>query len=282
MALYGCVVDELVPISSPMVAEMAKLLENTFRAVKIGLVNEFAIACDRLDVDVWEVLDAAGSKPFGFMHIFPGPGLGGHCIPMDSHYLAWKLRTVDYNARFIQMATNVDFGMPEYFMNKISEVLNDDGKALKNSKVAVLGVTYKPDVEDLREAPAPHIIHLLHKKGAQVAFHDPYVRTLEIDGLHLECTKLDVDTLRESDCVVISTDHKLFDWEWVVENSPVVLDTRNASKCVDPRLGRVVKLYPVSDQSRPLRHAAPIICFGQSANTGPADLDIASNFRRCS
>ena len=143
---------------------MAKLLENTFRAVKIGLVNEFEITCDRLEVDVGEVIDAAGSKPFGFMQIFPGPGLGGHCIPVDPHYLAWKLRTVDYNARFIQLATEVDFGMPEYVMNKISEALDDDGKALKNSKVTVLGVTYKPDVEDLREAPALHIIHLLHKK----------------------------------------------------------------------------------------------------------------------
>ena len=165
MALYGCVVDELVPVLSPKVAEMAKLLENTFRAVKIGLVNEFEITCDRLEVDVGEVIDAAGSKPFGFMQIFPGPGLGGHCIPVDPHYLAWKLRTVDYNARFIQLATEVDFGMPEYVMNKISEALDDDGKALKNSKVTVLGVTYKPDVEDLREAPALHIIHLLHKKG---------------------------------------------------------------------------------------------------------------------
>jgi UDP-N-acetyl-D-glucosamine dehydrogenase len=241
-ALYECAIEQVVPVSSPRVAEMVKLLENTFRAVNIALVNEVAIMCDRLGIEVWEVIEAAKTKPFGFMSFYPGPGLGGHCIPIDPEYLAWKLKTLNYNARFIQLAAEVNFGMPEYVRDKIVDALNEDGKPLKRSRVLILGVAYKENVGDLRESPALDLIHLLQAKGAEVIYHDPYVPELNEDGLMMTGVRLDQATLQKADCVVITAAHSDYDWQWIVENSQLVIDTRNATRDVATDSGRVVKL----------------------------------------
>lgn len=241
-ALYQCAIDPIVPVSSPKVAEMVKLLENTFRAVNIGLVNEMAIMCDRLGVDVWEVIEAAKTKPFGFMSFYPGPGLGGHCIPIDPHYLAWKLQTLNYNARFIQLAEEINFGMPQHVLGKIADALNEDGKALKGSSLLILGVAYKSDVADIRESAALDLIHLLREKGARVSYNDPYVPSFEVEGLAMVGVPLEHQYLREADCVVIATMHTGYDWEWIVENSQLVVDTRNATQGIIPHSGRVIKL----------------------------------------
>ena len=241
-AIYESIVDEVVPVSSPTAAEMVKLLENTFRATNIGLVNEIAIMCDRLNINVWEVIEAAGTKPFGFMPFYPGPGLGGHCIPVDPHYLAWKLRTLNYNARFIQLAEEINFGMPAYVLGRIVDALNEDGKSVKGSKILVLGVTYKADIDDLRESPALDVIELLQEKGADVRYHDPYVPRLDIDGLHMTGATLDAQALRDSDCVIITTAHQSYDWGWIVEHSRLVVDTRNATEGVIDGADRVAKL----------------------------------------
>ena len=242
LTLYRCITQEVVPVSSPKAAEVVKLLENTFRATNIALVNEIAIICDRLGVDVWEVIDAAKTKPFGFMPFYPGPGLGGHCIPIDPQYLAWKLRTLNYNARFIQLAAEINFGMPAYVLGKIADALNEDGKPLKGSRVLVLGVTYKADVGDLRESPAVDLMQLLREKGAEVVYHDPHVPQLDLNGLSMTTIDLSLESLRGADCVVITAAHKSYDWKWVVENSQLVVDTRNATGGVTGNLGRVVKL----------------------------------------
>ena len=240
--LYETVVDQITTVSSPKVAEMVKLLENTFRATNVALVNEIAIMCDRLGVDVWEVIDAAKTKPFGFMPFYPGPGLGGHCIPVDPQYLAWKLRTLNYNAKFIQLADEINLGMPEYVLGKISDALNEAGKPLKGSGVLVLGVAYKADVGDTRESPALDVIQLLLEKGAAARYHDPYVPELMVDGRPMSSVRLDAAALRDSDCVVITTAHSSYDWDWVVASSTLVLDTRNATAGVDSPVGRVIKL----------------------------------------
>jgi len=241
-SLYESTIERVVPVSSPKVAEMVKLLENTFRAVNIALVNEVAIMCDRLGIDVWEVIEAAKTKPFGFMPFYPGPGLGGHCIPIDPHYLAWKLKTLNYNARFIQLAAEINFSMPQYVLGKIADALNEEGRALKGSRVLILGVTYKADVGDLRESPALDLMHLLREKGAEVVYHDPHVPQLEVDGLVMTGVTLDRESLRRADCVVITAPHRSYDWAWVVENSRLVVDTRNATKGVEAHSARVVKL----------------------------------------
>jgi UDP-N-acetyl-D-glucosamine dehydrogenase len=240
--LYETVVDRITTVSSPRVAEMVKLLENTFRATNVALVNEFAIMCDRLGVDVWEVIDAAKTKPFGFTPFYPGPGLGGHCIPVDPQYLAWKLRTLNYNAKFIQLADEINLGMPAYVLSKVSDALNDQRKPLMGSSILVLGVAYKADVGDIRESPALDLIQLLLEKGAVARYHDPYVAELVVDGRRMESVQLDDDALRDSDCVVITTAHSTYDWDWVVAGSGLVLDTRNATAGVDPQAGRVIKL----------------------------------------
>ena len=232
--LYSSVVEKVFPVSSPKTAEMVKLLENTFRAANIALVNEMAIICDRLGVNVWEVIDAASTKPFGFMPFYPGPGLGGHCIPVDPQYLAWKLRTMDYTARFIQLAEEINFGMPTYVVGKVSDALNAHKKSLKGSKVLVLGVSYKPDVADLRESPALDVIHLLAEKGAEVAFHDPYFDHVDVEEVSLDRTELTWDALKNSDCVVITADHSVYDWQWIVDNTDLLVDTRNATAGVGP------------------------------------------------
>ena len=229
-ALYDCVVQETVPVSSTRVAEMVKLLENTFRAANIGLANEIAIMCDRLGVDVWEVIEAASTKPFGFMPFYPGPGLGGHCIPVDPQYLAWKLKTLDYNARFIQLAAEINFAMPLYWVNKVQDVLNEHGKPVKGSSVIVLGVAYKRDTADTRESPALDIIGYLSERGAKVSYHDPFVPVLRTDTYELDSVS-DADLyehLARADCIIIATDHSNYDWKRVKREGKLIVDTRNA------------------------------------------------------
>jgi UDP-N-acetyl-D-glucosamine dehydrogenase len=198
-----------VPVSSTAAAEMVKLLENTFRAVNIGLVNEVAIMCDRLGLNVWEVVEAAATKPYGFMKFTPGPGLGGHCIPIDPHYLSWKLKTVNYTARFIELASDVNSHMPEYVVGKVGDALNAERKAINGSRVLVLGAAYKPNVGDVRESPALDVIHLLQERGAVVAYHDPYVADLSHEGFDLQSVDLTAAALAAADCVVIVTDHAI-------------------------------------------------------------------------
>jgi UDP-N-acetyl-D-glucosamine dehydrogenase len=228
-ALYEAAIDQIVPVSSPTVAEMVKLLENTFRAVNIGLVNEIALMCDKLDMNVWEVIDAAATKPYGFMPFYPGPGLGGHCIPVDPHYLSWKLKTLNYTARFIELASEVNTSMPLYVLDKISDALNDSGKPIRGSRIVVLGVAFKRDVDDVRESPALDVIGLLCEKGADVVYHDPYVPQLSLhNGAMMSNVAFSTDLLSEADCVVIITDHRSMNWQTVADHSHLIVDTRNA------------------------------------------------------
>ncbi len=230
VALYRCAVDEVVTVSSPKTAEMVKLLENTFRATNIGLANEVAIMCDRLGVNVWEVIDAAKTKPFGYMPFYPGPGLGGHCIPVDPQYLAWKMQTLNYSARFIKVADEVNLGMPFYWVTKVQDALNEAGSPVKGASVLILGVTYKRDVADIRESPALDIIEALLSKGARVSYHDPYVGHLETDTYELSSVPdCDLDeAVARADCVVIVTDHSSYDWARIEQKARLTVDTRNA------------------------------------------------------
>lgn len=230
MALYEPAFETLVPVKSPEAAELVKLLENTFRSINIGLVNEMAIVCDKLGVDVWDVIEAAATKPFGFMKFTPGPGLGGHCIPIDPHYLAWKMRGLNYKTRFIDVASEVNSEMPAFWVRKVSERLNEDAKALRGSIVLVLGVTYKPDIDDVRESPALDIIRLLRQQGAEVQYHDPYLPELIEDGESMVSTELSAETVQAADCVIIVTDHSTIDYGTVAEHAKQIVDTRNALK----------------------------------------------------
>ncbi len=231
--LYDQIVAHVIPVSSPTTAEMAKLLENTFRAVNIGLVNEMALICDRLGINVWEVIDAAASKPFGFMPFYPGPGLGGHCIPIDPHYLSWKMKTLNYTARFIELASEINTYMPIYVVNKISDALNDVCKPIRGSNILVLGVAYKRDIDDVRESPALDIIQLLWEKGATVQYHDPFVASIQLpDKSRLNSVSYSSEALSKVDAVVITTDHTQYDWQEIAEYSPLIIDTRNATKGV--------------------------------------------------
>ena len=230
VALYGAAIEQIVPISSTQAAEMVKLLENTFRAVNIALVNEVAIMCDKLNVDVWEVIEAAATKPYGFMKFTPGPGVGGHCIPLDPFYLSWKMKTLNYNARFIQLAGEINSDMPRYWVEKAVDALNDAGKPLKNSRVLVLGVAYKKDIDDLRESPALDIIELLRAKGADVRYHDPYVPVISHNGHDLTCEPALDAALDAADCVVIVTDHSVYDWPDVLAKAKLVVDTRHVQR----------------------------------------------------
>lgn len=225
--LYNQAIDRIVPVSSPAAAEMTKLLENTFRAVNIALVNEVAIMCDKLGLDVWEVIEAAATKPYGFMKFTPGPGVGGHCIPLDPHYLSWKLKTLNYNARFIQLAGEINSAMPRYWVDKVQDALNEAGKALKNSRVLVLGVAYKKDIDDVRESPALDIIELLAEKGADVRYHDPYVAGFGLDGQTFASEPDLGQALAEADCAVIVTDHSAYDWPAIARQARLLVDTRN-------------------------------------------------------
>lgn len=227
MALYGPVFDRLVPVSSPEAAELTKLLENTYRSVNIGLANEMAIVCDKLGVDVWEVIEAAATKPFGFMKFTPGPGLGGHCIPIDPHYLAWKMRGLNYKTRFIEVAAEVNAEMPAFWVRKVVERLNEDSKPVRGSRVLVLGVAYKKDIDDLRESPALDVIRLLLAQGADVSYHDPYVAELNEDGRTLRSVPFKPETVRSADCVVVITDHSGVDYRMVCREARAIVDTRH-------------------------------------------------------
>lgn len=233
LALYGTVVEEPVPVSSTSSAEMVKLLENTFRAVNIGLVNEMAIMCDKLGINVWEVIDAAATKPYGFMKFTPGPGLGGHCIPIDPHYLSWKLRSLNYKARFIELASEINSFMPEYVVSKVVDALNSKAKAVRGSKILILGVAYKPNISDVRESPALDVIHLLQNKGAQVVYSDPHVDGLHYSEVEAERVGLTREELESADCVVIITDHAKFDWACIAKHAELIIDTRNAFSTTD-------------------------------------------------
>ncbi len=230
VALYGKAVEHVVPVADPTTAELVKLLENTFRAVNIGLANEMALMCDKLGVDVWEVIRAASTKPFGFMPFYPGPGLGGHCIPIDPLYLSWKLKTLNYNARFIELASEINTSMPLYVIEKVTDALNHDRKSVNGSKIVVIGVAYKRDIDDVRESPALDVIQLLEQRGAEVSYTDPYVASVRLEGEStMQSTAYSAELLAGADCVVIITDHSIFDWQHVIDHSKLVVDTRNAT-----------------------------------------------------
>jgi UDP-N-acetyl-D-glucosamine dehydrogenase len=226
---YAQALETVVPVSSTQVAEMVKLLENTFRMINIGLVNEMALMCDRMGINVWEVIEAAATKPFGFMPFFPGPGLGGHCIPIDPFYLSWKSKQAGIEARFIELAGHVNGQMPHFVVDKVQNALNEQEKPLKGSRVLISGVAYKRDIDDVRESPALDIIHLLQRRGAVLSYSDPYVPHLNFDGLDLRSEDL-VQASRDADCVVIVTDHRSVDYAAVVKNAKLIVDTRNALK----------------------------------------------------
>ena len=238
--LYKTIVDEVVMVSSPESAEMVKLLENTFRAINIGLANEVAIMCEKLGVDVWEVIDAAATKPFGFMKFTPGPGLGGHCIPIDPHYLSWKLKTLDYNARFIQLAGEINTAMPLHVVGLVQEGLNQQRKSIRGSQILVIGVAYKKNVDDIRESPALDVMKLLENDGAELSFYDPYVSFVKLNGNGFNGNKsLTKENLKNSDAVIIMTDHDQIDFQFIEENSDLIIDSRNVIKKDQPH---VIKL----------------------------------------
>ena len=239
-SLYGTIVEQVVKVSSPETAEMVKLLENTFRAINIGLANEVAIMCEKLGIDVWEVIDAAATKPFGFMKFTPGPGLGGHCIPIDPHYLSWKLKTLDYNARFIELASEMNTSMPFHIVDLIREGLNRNGKGIFGSQIIVIGVAYKKNVDDVRESPALDVMKLLDNDGAELSFYDPYVSFVRLNGNRMMGIEtLTKETLNNSDAIVILTDHDQIDFQFVEENSNLIIDSRNVIKNDHPN---VIKL----------------------------------------
>ncbi|MDA1104780.1 MAG: nucleotide sugar dehydrogenase [Gemmatimonadetes bacterium] len=240
---YARFLDTIVPVSSTEAAELTKILENTFRAVNIGLANETALISDRLGVDVWEVIDAAATKPFGFMKFTPGPGLGGHCIPVDPHYLSWKMRTLNYKTRFIELASEINSEMPHFVVDKVREALNRRKKAVNGSRILLLGVAYKRDIEDVRESPALDVLRLLLEDGADVAYHDPFVPRLDEEGAHLVSTALTDDALSGADVVVILTDHTDFDYTRVAEKAVALVDARHVAPRVrgDAASGWIVK-----------------------------------------
>ncbi|MCD6474967.1 MAG: nucleotide sugar dehydrogenase [Anaerolineaceae bacterium] len=242
MVWYSHALETVVPVSSTEVAEMTKLLENTFRMINIGLVNELAIICDRLGVDVWEVVEAAATKPFGFMKFTPGPGLGGHCIPIDPLYLSWKMKSLNYNARFIELASEINTQMPRFVVQKIQDALNMVGKPVKNSRLLILGVAYKPNIDDLRESPALDVIHLLEEKGALVQYHDPYVASFNHDGIIMQTVDDLMKSVAESDCVVIITNHKDYDYVEILNNAQLIVDTRNGLGDLGKNHPKVVRL----------------------------------------
>jgi UDP-N-acetyl-D-glucosamine dehydrogenase len=228
VALYRPAIDTLVPVSTTEAAELVKLLENTFRSVNIGLVNEMAIVCDMLGVNVWEVIEAAATKPFGFMKFLPGPGLGGHCIPIDPHYLAWKMRGLNYKTRFIDLAGELNTEMPLFWVRKLSEALNAQGKAVQGASVLVLGVAYKRDIEDIRESPALDIIRLLEGQGARVSYFDPHVPRFREDGREFRSVELTPEAVTAADCVMVVTDHTAVDYRMIKRHARLIVDTRNA------------------------------------------------------
>ena len=236
VTLYEQIIDEVVPVSTTESAEMVKLLENTFRIVNVGLINEIALICDRLKLDTWEVIDAAATKPFGFMPFYPGPGLGGHCVPIDPHYLSWKLKALNFYARFIELAGEINSKMPEFLISKIDAALNEREKSIKGSKILILGVAYKSNVSDIRESPALDVMKLLKERGGKVVYNDPYVPQVE----RLKSIPLTESSLRNADCVVITTAHSDYDYKQIVENARLVIDSRNATKGIKSK--KIIKL----------------------------------------
>ncbi len=239
--LYEQAIDKVVPVSSAKVAEMVKLLENTFRIVNIGMVNEIMLMCDSLGINVWEVIDAAKTKPYGFMPFYPGPGVGGHCIPIDPIYLSWKARMNGFEARFIDLASQVNSEMPHYVISKVMEGLNERRKPLKGSKILLVGVAYKKDVKDLRESPALEIIDILKKRGAVISYYDPHLPYLKIDGINMKNVPFDKKSFAAADCVVIVTDHSNVNYKFIAENSGLIVDTRNVMKNIKSR-ANIVRL----------------------------------------
>ncbi|NIA22930.1 MAG: nucleotide sugar dehydrogenase [Proteobacteria bacterium] len=237
--LYGKIIDKVVPVSSTRAAEAVKILENTYRSINIGLANEIAIMCDKLNINVWEVIDAASTKPFGFQAFYPGPGLGGHCIPIDPLYLSWKMKLYNYNAKFITLADEINSNMPKYIVSRIGDILNEKSKSIKDSKILVLGVTYKRDIDDLRESPVIDIVSELFTRKANVFYNDPYIKEFYVvkdpseiskDSVLLHSTEITTELLKDMDLVVITTNHSDYDYKFIVEHSDVIFDTRNATK----------------------------------------------------
>ena len=240
---YSQALKTVVPVSSAESAELSKLLENTFRMINIGMVNELAIMCERLGVDVWEVIDAAATKPFGFMKFTPGPGLGGHCIPIDPLYLSWKMKAFQYNARFIELAADINTNMPRYVVSRVMDAFNDRGKVLKGSKCLVLGAAYKPDIDDIRESPSLDVIGLLQKKGAVVEYHDPYIPHLRThDDLEMESVPDVMEAVHNADCVVIITNHTDYDYKAILKEAKFIFDSRNALGKLGKNNPKVVRL----------------------------------------
>jgi UDP-N-acetyl-D-glucosamine dehydrogenase len=245
VALYRQVIDKVIPVSTTRAAELVKLLENIYRSVNIALVNELKLLTDRMNIDVWEVIDAASSKPFGFTPFYPGPGLGGHCIPIDPFYLSWKAKEFDFSTRFIQLAGEINTSMPHYIIEKIGAALNDRGRSIRGTKVLVLGVAYKKDIDDVRESPSLEIMKLLKERGAEISYSDPYIpklqRMREYDFSYMSSEPLTEEALRKTDVVVITTDHSNVDYQWVVDHSNLVVDTRNATKTVRNGREKIVR-----------------------------------------
>jgi UDP-N-acetyl-D-glucosamine dehydrogenase len=242
-AWYGAAIQKIHLVSSAEAAEMAKLLENTFRMINIGLVNELAIMCERMGVDVWEVIDAAATKPFGFMKFTPGPGLGGHCIPIDPLYLSWKMKAYQYTARFIELASDINTNMPRFVVTRILDAMNERGQTLHGSRCLVLGVAYKPDIDDIRESPALDVIGLLQKKGATVEYHDPYILALKThEGSEMHSVPDLMAAIRAADCVVITTNHKAYDYKAILEAAKFIFDSRNALGKMGKDSPKVVRL----------------------------------------
>jgi UDP-N-acetyl-D-glucosamine dehydrogenase len=239
---YQQALKTVIQVSSAEVAEMTKLLENTFRMINIGLVNELAIICNRLGVDVWEVIEAAGTKPFGFMKFTPGPGLGGHCIPIDPLYLSWKMKSLNYNARFIELASEINTNMPRFVVTRVQDALNDLAKPLKGSRILVLGASYKPDIDDLRESPALDVIGLLIAKGAMVEYHDPFIPVLKHDSWEKKSVADLKKAVHDMDCVVIVTNHSQYDYKMILDNAALIVDTRNALGKIGKGNKKVVRL----------------------------------------
>lgn len=243
-AIYGAIVDKVHPVSSARVAEACKLLENTFRAVNIGLVNELALLCDTLGIDTWEVIAAAATKPFGFMPFYPGPGIGGHCIPLDPHYLSWKARMHGFEARFISLAEEVNSRMPDHVVDLVTRGLNRHRKPVNGSKILIMGVAYKRDIDDMRESPALGIIEKLQSLGADVRFHDPHVEEIHLEGNghQMRGIELNSEVVSEADCVVIVTDHRKIDYAWLTERAKLVVDTRNATRGLRDFEDKIIRL----------------------------------------
>ncbi len=244
IALYRQLFDQVIPVSSTQAAEMTKLLENIYRAVNIALVNELKMLCGRLRLDVWEVIEAASSKPFGYQPFYPGPGLGGHCIPIDPFYLTWKAREVEFSTRFIELAGEINIGMPRYVVMQVVEALAAQGLPIKGARILVLGVAYKKDVDDVRESPALKVVELLREWGMEVQYHDPYVPRYpkgRRGDLGLSSIPLNEETLRGHEAVLILTDHSCVDYQWVADHADLVIDTRNATRSVRNPRARIVK-----------------------------------------